>query len=201
MRFGRLAVTGEAPSVMSGGRVRRIMICVCDCGSIDVKVRLENLRRGTTWSCGCGRRDTTAAFNRRTKYRHGLKSHYLYNTWNLIIQRCENPQWRHFSDYGGRGIGVYGPWHDLVVFIADIERLLGPRPSGYTLNRIDNDGNYEPGNVEWADSVTQARNQRPRRTVKGLRLPKPDMLALAGVMPSAEAEAAAVELLRRSPDR
>jgi hypothetical protein len=85
-----------------------------------------------------------------------------------MLSRCENPADKSFPDYGGRGICVCERWHDLDVFIADIERDLGPRPPGrtlggmplYSLNRKDNDGDYVPGNVNWADWEEQALNSR-----------------------------------------
>jgi hypothetical protein len=103
---------------------------------------------------------------------HGLANHPLYATWNQIVQRCENPAHSQYKNYGGRGIKVCERWHDVRLFIQDIEREIGPRPPGtsgrvrqhplYTINRIDNNGNYEPGNVEWATAKQQKANQRAR---------------------------------------
>jgi hypothetical protein len=78
-----------------------------------------------------------------------------------MMARCYNPQHRWYQRYGGRGIKVWEPWHDAAVFTADIERELGQRPEGKTLDRIDNDGNYEPGNLRWATRSQQMRNRRP----------------------------------------
>jgi biotin operon repressor len=91
---------------------------------------------------------------------HGLGDHPLYNTWWAMLRRCENPKAHNYARYGGRGIKVCEQWHDLAVFIADIERLLGPRPEGCTLDRIENDSNYEPGQVQWATAKQQANNRR-----------------------------------------
>jgi hypothetical protein len=77
-----------------------------------------------------------------------------------MIARCENPKRKGYPYYGGRGITVCERWHDPAAFIADIERDLGPRPPGLTLDRIDNDGNYQPGNVRWATWSEQAFNAR-----------------------------------------
>jgi hypothetical protein len=77
-----------------------------------------------------------------------------------MMARCYDPENPSYRRYGGRGIEVSQCWHDVAQFIADIERLLGPRPDGMTLDREDNDGNYEEGNVRWADQVTQMRNSR-----------------------------------------
>jgi hypothetical protein len=100
--------------------------------------------------------------------RHNLSRHPLYGIWKGMLNRCENPGNSRYPGYGGRGITVCPEWHDVAVFIAWIEKNLGHRPEGrlpggqpvYTLDRIDNDGNYEPGNVQWSDRIQQARNRR-----------------------------------------
>lgn len=78
-----------------------------------------------------------------------------------MINRCENPEAENYRFYGGRGIVVCSQWHDPAVFIADIERELGPRPDGMTLDRIDNNGDYGPGKVKWSTAKEQAANRRP----------------------------------------
>lgn len=80
--------------------------------------------------------------------------------WRSMLRRCENPADPGYGRYGGRGIKVCKAWHDFETYYADIMRLLGPCPIEKTLDRIDNDGNYEPGNVRWATQSEQVRNSR-----------------------------------------
>ena len=97
--------------------------------------------------------------------RHGMsrrgQQHPLMKIWEGMIQRCERPNASGYEYYGGRGVIVCERWHDPRLFAKDIEREIGPRPAGMTLDRIDSDGNYEPGNVRWATHSEQMRNRRP----------------------------------------
>lgn len=97
---------------------------------------------------------------RRDHQYHGLSRHPFYPVWNGMLDRCENPDSTAYHRYGGRGITVCSQWHSAASFIGDIERLLGPRPEGCSLDRIDNDQGYEPGNVRWATAVEQSNNRR-----------------------------------------
>lgn len=169
--FGRLTVLSEGePRITHGSGTRtqvvhRYMNCRCSCGT-EKLVSLDQLRNRHTTSCGCLRREATAAFNTQTKTTHGLKKHELYRTWTNIRYRCRSD-----PDYAGRGITVWGPWNESAArFITDVEAEIGPRPSGqhpggralYSLERLNNDGNYEPGNIDWRDDKGQRANQRPR---------------------------------------
>jgi hypothetical protein len=101
---------------------------------------------------------------------HGMSSHPLYQIWCGMMARCYNENGRSFKYYGALGVTVYEPWHDPRVFIADIEAKIGQRPDDgqrmsngrpwYSIDRINVFGNYEPGNVRWADPKMQRANQR-----------------------------------------
>ncbi len=122
-----------------------IFKCICACGRTSIQ-RGTNITR--VKSCGC----------RQHPGRHGLADTPEYKVWVQMIQRCTNPNAPKYKNHGGRGIGVAAQWRDFAVFIADV----GRRPSNgrMTLERINNDGNYEPGNVEWRSYAAQNRNRR-----------------------------------------
>jgi len=89
---------------------------------------------------------------------HGLWDTPVYRSWCSMLQRCRNPNAPNWEYYGGRGITICDEWLHFEGFYAD----MGERPAGLTLDRIDVDGNYEPGNVRWATPKEQRHNQRPR---------------------------------------
>jgi hypothetical protein len=91
--------------------------------------------------------------------RHGLSEHSLYRTHHEMMQRCYSPRAKSYKNYGARGIRVYGPWHDRATGITGLAEILGPRPRGKTLDRIDNDGHYAPGNLRWSSPSEQTINQ------------------------------------------
>jgi len=95
--------------------------------------------------------------------RHNGRQHPLYGTWTNMMSRCYNRKVKSFRDYGARGITVCERWHDPQTFIGDIEREIGPSTPGMTLDRIDNDGAYKPGNVQWATRLEQNRKRRSSR--------------------------------------
>lgn len=100
---------------------------------------------------------------RRTAEKNGGRSNELYKTWSMIHQRCTNPNNTNYKSYGGRGIKMYEPWkNSFAEFNNYILKTLGKRPDGMTLDRINVDGNYEPGNLRWADHSIQMHNRRTR---------------------------------------
>jgi hypothetical protein len=96
-------------------------------------------------------------FNRGLRT-HGLTHTRAYIAWRDMLRRCRNPNRPDFRNYGGRGITVCERWLNFPAFFQD----MGQPPAGLSLDRINNDGNYEPGNCRWADSLTQANNRRRR---------------------------------------
>jgi hypothetical protein len=137
----------------------RLWLCRCDCGTKRV-VFDTHLRTGRSKSCGC------AAFLPRT---HGLSKSRAYAVWSSMKQRCLNPRHHSYDNYGGRGISVCQQWLRFENFYAD---MLDP-PPGLSIERINNDGDYEPGNCCWADRAQQARNQRPGKKRTAVRQGKP----------------------------
>jgi hypothetical protein len=97
--------------------------------------------------------------------------HPLYETWVTMRKRCFNPNCKGYSNYGGRGITVCDRWNDFTLFVED----MGERPEGYTLEREDTDGNYEPSNCVWATRSQQCLNRRPYTVPhRSLQLPNND---------------------------
>lgn len=159
MQYGRWTVTGE-PTAGLHSKVR----CRCDCGT-ERMVLVFSLRSGKSQSCGCLKREQVGTLASRTRWTnsHGLSRHPLYQLWKRINRRCYDPEATQYRWYGARGIGVHEDWrHDAEAFITYVEQNLGPRPDGKSLDRIDNDGDYAPGNVRWATATEQAHNRRPR---------------------------------------
>jgi len=168
-RFGRWTVTGQEIRVQQTDctpRGRRAVPVMCSCQrGTETIVNFGDLLSGKSQSCGCLRGEQTAQRNREANpaITHGLTKHPLFDTWRKILRRCENPADKDWPNYGGRGITVYGAWHDPAAFAAWIDENLGPRPAGMTLDRRDNNGNYVPGNMRWATILQQNRNKRTVR--------------------------------------
>lgn len=155
-RFGRLVVTGPAPRIDKNTRWE----CRCDCGNV-IGCRPAHLKNGNIQSCGCLGRDR----HREMLTTHGRSRSALYVRWNSMLARCTHPGTNGYRHYGGRGIKVCARWYDFSNFLADMGEPPGP---GYSLDRIDNDGDYEPGNVRWATAQEQYANT-PRAKLHRLK--------------------------------
>lgn len=161
-RYGRLVVIRQALPDEVTQKCRRVQwMCKCDCGKTAVTAGTY-LRTGKTKSCGCLEKENLQIIAQSHKT-HGLAGTSLHRIWGMMIQRCENPNLERYPDYGGRGIKVCQRWREsFQAFAAD----MGPRPSPkHTLNRKDNDGDYEPSNCVWSTAIEQANNTRANRTV------------------------------------
>src|SRR3990167_560000 len=136
-RFGRWTVLRE----VDGHNAHRMVECRCDCGTTKVR-GLNSIRRGASQSCGCLLKEVIT--------KHGMHHTPEYSTWAHMIYRCSRKRKKEYSwrNYGGRGISVCAKWKaSFTDFLADV----GTRPSSlHSLERINNDGDYEPSNVRWA---------------------------------------------------
>lgn len=153
-RYGRLVALQLAPQQ----RGRRMWKCRCDCGR-EVVVDQAAMRFGNSASCGCLKIEATIASNRVLKRTHGHKLQHAtpeYRSWQAMKARCLNPNAHAYERYGGAGITVCDRWLKFENFLAD----MGPRPVGTSLDRINNAGNYEPGNCRWATRSQQSKNRK-----------------------------------------
>lgn len=169
--FGRLTVIGPWFSLPSRtkGRLRHV-VCRCECGG-HVAVRKQDLANSQQRSCGCLASEITAKRNRdRQKHGHShtetRKASPEYTAWWGAIQRCETKGHRSYQHYGARGIRMCERWRrSFEAFLDD----MGYRPSpDHSIDRIDVNGDYEPGNVRWATSTEQERNKRSSRFVTAM---------------------------------
>lgn len=149
LRFGRLVVIMQ----VGNSSKNTMWLCRCDCGNT-VTVNGNSLRRGATVSCGCRRKTQLIT--------HGLSNTRLNSIWRGMKQRCVNPNKQHYERYGGRGITVCEEWNEDFQTFYDWAMANG-YSDDLTIDRIDNDGDYEPSNCQW---ITQAENTRKARNDK-----------------------------------
>jgi len=153
--FGRLTAVTPAGRNKHG---QTMWACKCECGA-EVVVVAGNMKSGNSCSCGCFRKELLTKHGDAPRPGNGGWTKE-YRTWNNVRQRCLNPCSPRWLNYGGRGISICARWvNSYEAFLQD----MGRGPEGTSIDRIDNNGNYEPGNCHWASATEQRKNQRPRR--------------------------------------
>lgn len=146
-RYGRLTVISETTG---SDKRHRYFTCICDCGK-GTTTKLNSMRSGNTQSCGCLSVERTTQLNRT----HGQSNTRTHVRWRSMLTRATNPNITHAKSYTGRGIGVCERWLTFENFLAD----MGECPPNHSLDRIDNDQSYQPGNCRWATPQQQGRNR------------------------------------------
>lgn len=175
-KFGRLSVIERNGS--SKGK-EALWKCKCDCGGTAI-VSTNDLRRGHTKSCGCLQIERTMKISTK----HGMSKDNLFFSWNMMKSRCFRKSDKHFNDYGNRGITVCDEWkNSFQAFYDYVSQLQHFGEEGYSLDRINNDGNYEPGNVKWSTMTEQCRNRRNNIIVNvdGKNITLPELSEITGV--------------------
>ena len=181
-RFGRWTVLSAAGKDKNG---KHLFLCMCECGT-ESNVYGSSLKSGHSRSCGCLKLETCV---KSMLSGRGLSSPTLnykkpeYRIWCAMKDRCNRQKNKNYADYGGRGIRVCNEWNDsFEAFYSSV----GQRPTSlHSIDRIDNDGDYEPGNVRWATQSDQARNTRTTRkyTYKGETLSLTTWAERVGIKP------------------
>ncbi|OLS02902.1 hypothetical protein [Tissierella creatinophila] len=151
-RFGKLKAI--EPSVKVATNKSKKWICECDCGTVK-EIRSSDLRLGKIVSCGCER-------DRKIKersYKHGMSNTKIYDVWQSMKGRCYRETCKDYPNYGGRGIKIDKNWlGDFMVFYN--WAISEGYKEGLTIDRINPNGNYEPGNCKWLPNEKQALNRR-----------------------------------------
>lgn len=164
-KFGRL--TPKMPQKRNG---KYYWLCECDCGN-KTFVSASNLSSGQVKSCGCLQREMASKRMMGVNKTHGMFGTRLYRIWSGMITRCENPNHPYYKRYGGRGIRICPEWRENNSRFFEWAKASG-YSDGLTIDRIDNDGNYEPDNCRWIPMDEQQRNKSDNHFVKigGLEL-------------------------------
>ena len=155
-KFNKLTIIKEIDShIYPNGQKRRKFLCLCVCGNM-AYVLINNLFNGNTTSCGCYQKEMA----KNTQTKHNDCDSVEYQCWAGIIKRCTNKNSIRYQYYGGRGISVCERWRNSYSnFLEDMGRKPGDE---FSIDRINNDGDYEPGNCKWATYSEQAYNRRPK---------------------------------------
>ena len=155
----------------------------CDCGNEKV-ITAKIVKRGDSKSCGCLKIDKLVERNKEKKnsIKHGLSFSPTHNAWRSMKQRCLNSKEAGFKNYGGRGISICDRWLGKTGF-QKFYKDMRKRPKNMSLDRIDNDGNYEPKNCRWATRKEQAENRRDSIfvSVNGVRIPFSELAYMFGL--------------------
>lgn len=178
MRFSRVTVIRKSGYKRNGGVV---WVCRCDCGTF-CSATTNHLRMGKKKSCGCITRENAASGDHQRT--HGMTKTKIYQKWLGIKKRCNNPNEQNFRNYGARGIKICKEWkNDFSAFRDYVSALPHYGEEGYSLDRINNDGNYEPGNLRWATKHEQNTNRRNSAfyEYKGNKIPLTDLSKLVNV--------------------